>query len=308
MEKTKQIILEDQNNFTIYNEIIEKDTTLWKKFNDPTEILKWINNFNEKKEIYFALIIANNIVYYTLDQIRSLWKFILLKNVKLFLLEKLFLDELPLDIDMWFHEYLRKKCVFIGYGSASKSGPMMVYYFDQSHGIKKLSYLDIKEFLSLSNIKNIETVFFLDDFIGSGTQACRRWKRRYKIGEKDISFYDVSKKYPQIKFIYLALVGCTKGKNKIEKNTTMNVILGEKLDDKNKCFSNVSIVFTDQNMRQEAKKVMIEKGKKLYKNHPLGYKDGQLLIAFFHNTPNNTLPVIWKRVPDDTWHPLFERY
>lgn len=309
MEKTRKIILEDDNNNRIFNEIIEKDKNIWKKFNDPTEVLKWLNNFTDKREIYFALILANNIVYYTLDQIRALWDFILLKKVKLYLLEMFFPTDTPLDIDMWFREYLRKKCFFIGYGVAGKSGPMMVYYFDQSHGIKQLKYLELKEFLSLENIENIETVFFLDDFIGSGTQAKRRWKRRYKVGKKKkISLNDVSMNNPHLHFIYIALIGCINGKNIIEKGTKMSVILGEELDDKNKCFSMASIVFTNKIIREEAKKIMRNKGKKLYRKHPLGYDNGQLLIAFLYNTPNNTLPVIWRRMPDESWYPLFERY
>jgi hypothetical protein len=38
---------------------------------------------------------------------------------------------------------------------------------------------------------------------------------------------------------------------------------------------------------------MVEKyGKKLYKNHMLGYKDSQLLLGLEHNTPN----LIYKQI------------
>jgi hypothetical protein len=46
---------------------------------------------------------------------------------------------------------------------------------------------------------------------------------------------------------------------------------------------------------------MVEKyGKKLYKNHMLGYKDSQLLLGLEHNTPNNTLPIFWS---EKGWNP-----
>jgi hypothetical protein len=51
---------------------------------------------------------------------------------------------------------------------------------------------------------------------------------------------------------------------------------------------------------------MVEKyGKKLYKNHMLGYKDSQLLLGLEHNTPNNTLPIFWS---EEEWSPIFKRY
>jgi hypothetical protein len=47
-------------------------------------------------------------------------------------------------------------------------------------------------------------------------------------------------------------------------------------------------------------------GKILYK-YPLGYENDQAAVAFHHNTPNNSLPVIWKKMTDGSWYPLFER-
>ena len=39
--------------------------------------------------------------------------------------------------------------------------------------------------------------------------------------------------------------------------------------------------------------------------HWHGYKDSQLLLGFTHNTPDNTLPIIWK---EENWIPIFKRY
>jgi hypothetical protein len=38
-----------------------------------------------------------------------------------------------------------------------------------------------------------------------------------------------------------------------------------------------------------------------------GYKDGQFLIAFQHNTPDNTLPIIWYNEDVKPWYPIFKR-
>jgi hypothetical protein len=47
-------------------------------------------------------------------------------------------------------------------------------------------------------------------------------------------------------------------------------------------------------------------GDELWAMHPLGYKDGQLLLSLFHNTPDNTLPVFWAESAN--WQPIFKRF
>jgi hypothetical protein len=50
-------------------------------------------------------------------------------------------------------------------------------------------------------------------------------------------------------------------------------------------------------------------GQHLWAADPLGYKDGQLLLGFSHNTPDNTLPIFWSEGhPPRLWEPMFKRY
>jgi hypothetical protein len=46
----------------------------------------------------------------------------------------------------------------------------------------------------------------------------------------------------------------------------------------------------------------------LLSGHPLGYKDGQLLLGFAHNTPDNTPPIFWSEGHREPWSPVFIRY
>ena len=303
MEYIKKIIQTDPRMNKIFNKIMKRNQHLWKKFDGPDEIFKWLRNFSDEDEICLALMLANNILYYNIDEIRFLWKMILMNRVKLCLLDEIFGEgDLP-DIEKWFPEYLREKCIFVGYGKAGKSGQSMVYTFRQSHNVN-LKCMELFEFLHTSeDFSTKERVFLLDDFVGSGNQAKTTWYN--KINHK--SFNDVSKENPHLKFIYLALIGFKEGKKVIEENTPMKVILGEELDEKFKCFSDVSGIYKDSNKRIKARRVMEEKGRILYK-YPLGYDNMELAVAFHHNTPNNSLPVIWKRMEDGSWYPLFERF
>lgn len=311
MDCVKEIIQSNPEMHEIFDMIMKKDQYQWRKFRKPAEIFKWLNNFSGKDEIYLALVLANKISYYTLDEIRHLWEIILMKEVRLFLLNEIFRDKPLPNTQKWFSAYLRKKCIFVGYGKAGKSGQNALYIFRQSHRISSLNYMEFFEFLhSPGDLSTKNWIFLLDDFIGSGNQARKTWYAEIKSQMDDTiksrSLNDIHKENPHLRFIYLAAVGCKKGKKVIEENTPVKVILGEELDERFKCFSNNSIIYQDPEERKRARKVMKEKGMMLYK-YPLGYDDMELAVAFYHNTPNNSLPVIWKRI-DGIWYPLFERF
>lgn len=77
-------------------------------------------------------------------------------------------------------------------------------------------------------------------------------------------------------------------------------------------FSENSVVFNEE--ERNVIKPMCEKyGNQLFKEHPLGYDNTQSLIVFPHNTPNNTLPIIWASNDNEAsageilWRPLWNR-
>jgi len=87
------------------------------------------------------------------------------------------------------------------------------------------------------------------------------------------------------------------------------------LDNRDKAFSDSSYVFSDDkvcNIREIAREfcrlygsIAIEKCDYMDK-HPLGFADGQYLLGFEYNTPDNTLPIFWGT--SNGWYPLFTRY
>ena len=304
MEYTRKLIESDPRCHEIFQKIMLKNQLHWRRFDGSHDVLRWLRNFSGDREIYLALILADGIMYYSLDEVRSLWGLILTNRVKQWLLADTFGDGPLPNIDEWFHQYLRGKCVFLGYGPASKSGHSQLYYFKQSHSIGKLQYLEFHELLhGANNLNGIERVFLVDDMVGSGDQAKTTWNKKF--GGRSLN--DVQQENAHLKFVYLALVGFGDGKKEIEDTTPMKVILGHELDERSKCFSDTSMIYVDDSERSEASTVMEEKGKMLYE-HPLGYADMQLAVAFCHNTPDNSLPVIWKRLADEGWWPLFERF
>lgn len=83
------------------------------------------------------------------------------------------------------------------------------------------------------------------------------------------------------------------------------------LDDTYKTFDNLGRYFAttpDWFDKNEFYNIAYGYGKQLKPSYPLGYKDGQLLLAFFHNTPDNTLPIFWDEGLRSPWSPVFARF
>ncbi len=305
----KNTILSCEKMNQIFNNIMEKERFFWKRFGgNPENIFKWLNNFLNKNEIYLALILADKILYYNKNEIRYLWRLILTNRVKRYLFDDIFgegYSGTSEDINNQFIDFIKNKCVFIGFGEIHKSGTHMIYLFRQAvSGIIKGADINFKEysnFLSSEiDLSDKKVIFFFDDFIGTGNQAVKEWKEKIIVS-------NIYKKNSHISFLYTVLTGFSNGVNNIEKNTGMKVILGEQpMDDSFRCFSDRSLIYENEKERKEAEKIMEKAGRMLYE-YPLGYENDQAAVAFDHNTPNNSLPVIWKKMDDGSWYPLFER-
>lgn len=181
--------------------------------------------------------------------------------------------------------------VFMGLGQAGKSGDMMLYRFRHSNGMHTQLYAH--KFKHSSEISSLDPSFtghlvFLDDFIGSGSQAAA-------------SLSDVISIAPtQAKILLLVLVAYQSAINEICKEIDCNVFPVEILDESEKLFSNTSQVFTPAEQT-------ILKGycSQTGSEYPYGYKDVGSLVVFADGVPNNTPSILIHG--SNTWHPLFPR-
>lgn len=211
---------------------------------------------------------------------------------------------------------------FLGVGNPSESGVHLLYYFRQECNLSKDYFInfsdifkteEIKEKDSGSSIvssrylkstirdKTIRRYIFIDDFCGSGTQASEYLDEIVKNVKAEDNTIEVS---------YLTLFATTAGLDVVRKlrvfNTVESVFC---LDDTFKAFSEDSRYFNNP-PDNEIEKVFSEKIAREYGStlevEPLGYKNGQLLLGLFHNTPDNSLPIFWSET--NNWKPIFKRY
>jgi hypothetical protein len=323
----------------LYEEFVDKiiilNQTSWEGRVSIKNIDNWLENFEDDDEKIHALHLLTNFMYFGSRPIRELLKTLFRDIYKYPIVERIRransdTRDLKL-IDREFADYM-DKTRFIGIGNPSESGPHLLYYFRQENKLSKQLFINAHEIFkglgtSAPSVAdpNVEHYVFIDDFCGSGTQALD-FAREIIVPLKNI----LSTIKPNATLDYYVLFSTQVGKNAIKaSNYFSNVKAVFTLDDSFKCFHPNSRYFL--NVPSEIKKSFSEKmsikhGSKLYKSifermkinpsiigslcndHALGYENGQLLIGFHHNTPDNTLPIIWYDEEHLVWTPIFKRY
>lgn len=148
---------------------------------------------------------------------------------------------------------------------------------------------------------NVKAYVFVDDMIGSGKQAIRFAKDNFTRISKDIDK------------CYITLWALESGLKKVRKSSYFKWVMSAKvMTEEYRVFSDKSKYFHDGETRNKLKAICRRYGKKLFPGNSLGFENSQCLLAFQHNVPNNTLPIIWAgpdsdSAPYEVWRPVFKR-
>lgn len=202
---------------------------------------------------------------------------------------------------------------FIGVGNPSESGAHLLYYFRQINDLPKDLFSDLSsvitpvkdrnDTITYKVEKNIRRLVFFDDIVGSGTQASNylgSYIRELKLNE------------PELDIKFMSLFSTTEGLQRLNSDKLFdgNAMCLFELDDSYRCLSEHSRYFKntpDWFNINVMKSVLHDYGLEIWPGNPLGYKSGQLLISFSHNTPDNVPPIYWHSRPQ-VWNPAFLRY
>lgn len=206
---------------------------------------------------------------------------------------------------------------FVGLGNPAESGAHLLYVFRQVNYLEKDYFADILSAFASKPSRtrageieykirdaSVNRIVFFNDIVGSGTQA-----RQYLSEElKRVRAGD-----PNFELSFLSLFATTEG---LERLNTPELFDGRatclfELDASFKAFSDEPRYFTDSPAWFNAidfQAMARQYGAVLQPRWPLGFKEGQLLLAFAHNTPDNTLPIFWDQGARTHWHPIFPRF
>lgn len=268
---------------SIMQKTIEKS---WKIEMDTDDINLWLSNFTGKcydkeDERRIALWLLCNYTYYNSDDVNHLCK----------ILHRKFVHELITKQDLTgstqIKELLKSVC-FSAIGSASESGGLLLYHYRQEADIS------IDRFFYPSSVEALSEniLVFIDDVTISGGTAVRFFYKNLKhIKNKNI--------------YYLAIISSEDAVKKLT-DLGINVVSCYLFDERNKCFSDSSMIFHKfPEIREAAKNISETYGDMIAeKAYRLGYKNSECCFGFYYNTPNNTLPIFWST---DNWTPIFPR-
>lgn len=302
--------------------------TLWENRVQKPKIDAWLNNFTEETEKEYALFLLSKLVYFNASNIRRLLRMLYRDLFRYPIIEDIrkknndTLDENI--IENAFKEKL-KMTRFLGVGNPSESGVHLLYYFRQENRLSKRLFINTDDVVvnNKMNVKFKDMNFvFIDDICGSGMQATSNGSNVKRCVD------NIKKCSPNAKISYFVLFGMTEGLNKVRSSRLYDSVEAViEFDESYRCFDVHSRFFdsSEEEKKQNIKAMAEKYGYPLAqdiaeredwakdkeaeaKANQLGFRDGQLLLSMHHNTPNNTLPIIWYDEDNSKWTPIFKRY
>lgn len=295
--------------------------TVWERRADRNQIDRWLAQFKfnpdpAADEQIQMLFLLSNFIYFGSREIRALLRSLYRDFYKYRTLSQIRRSNgNTLDrnfISLEFQKQL-EATRFLGIGNPAESGTHLLYYFRQENQLGKNFFINAHEIFAresadptrmLVRDASVKCYVFIDDLCGSGTQA--------ELYSRDV-IEPLRKLSAGCQVFYYVLFATTKGINQVKAlNRFDDVACVYELDDSFQAFAANSRYYGK--VRPPIDKAVGERicrdyGERLCPNHPLGYKNGQLLLGLNHNTPDNTVPLFWYDEPGGPpWTPIFRRY
>ncbi len=297
---------------------------IWGKDISNEQIEEWLNNFtgayskDRDHERFSSLYLLSQYMFFDQKEIRAM-----LQSMYRDLFYKPLLQQIRnnghtsiMNIQKEYDQIL-SQTRFSGIGNLSESSSLMLYFFRQEIGFSKEMFIDTCNIYNHDeegnyrglkkgeNSKNINHYIFIDDLSGSGKQA-----RDFFIN--DLKYHLIKKDNPDAKIYYLTLFNTLEAKE-IFKNELPDIVFRTvfELDDTYKVFNDKSRYFPP--IKDDTKLLhTIERDfaqevcRHYFSKKTCGYKDSQLLLSLFYNTPDNTIETM--RSENNGWQPIFKRY
>ncbi len=176
----------------------------------------------------------------------------------------------------------------------TKSGPSVARLYRRSIKIADCNMIwpwQISEKIE----KNVTTIVFIDDMVGSGEQFCEFIKKHVPDKSCDATRY-----------IYIPLLAHIYGLENIEKNCPFIEIYPIETADVESNFFYRPGTQDICDLRELYLKVANKHlNRRLFKKMALGYNGLAMTISYAHSTPNATLPLYWYE--SDQFYPLVSR-
>jgi hypothetical protein len=301
----------------LYSRIKTLNEKVWEGRATRTEVDEWLLNFeaDPPEDRMNALYLLSNFVYFGSQLIKEMLRSLYRDLYRYPIVEKIRRGNdhtHNLDLINRLYDEELQKTYFLGVGNPSESGSHLLYYFRQENKLPKTRFIHTHRIfsrptpgaaLALRDMDATQYVF-IDDFCGSGDQG---------VSYSQEIVEDIKSIKPDASVAYYVLFGTEQGLDVVRNRTRFDSVeCIYELDETFKCFHPSSRFFETSVpfvKRETCEEVARSYGERLWPGNSMGHGECQLLIGFSHNTPDNTLPIIWYDEPEThPWTPIFRRY
>lgn len=290
----------------------------------PKNVLEeWVGQFDESgtpiwDEQAQTLFLLSHFLYFGQAEIRSLLRSLyrdLIRAPALRKIRRVNGDTLDMAAIRAEFDKRHENYRYLALGNPSESSMHLLYYFRQENAIPRKLFIHPHEIFETTvtggavssqlRTPTVQKYVFLDDMCGSGHQATH-YGRNVVRPLKALS--------PAVEVEYFALFGTSSGLDTVRRTNYFSIAEAVyELDESFRSLERESRIFHGADPAPERVKVRqtcLKYGQQLSPMHPMGYDNGQLLLGFSHNTPDNTLPIFWGGTQAEAgpWKPVFRRY
>jgi len=306
----------------LYKQFDVLSSNIWDDAISRSDLNDWLGNFNgssmsQAVEQLNALHLICNFDLFGIEEIRQLLRSVYRDLFRYPLIQAIraanndTLDNTVIQ-QAWIEELSATR--FIGMGNPSESGAHLLYYFRQVNNLTKRFFIHQHEVFdgpigsksSKIAIQGLKRIVFIDDVLGSGKQAVD-YSKKFVAEVKRAGLAEGR----QIDVDYFVLFAKPEGLKLARSTQFDRVEAVHELQESELAFSANSRVYPRPSgdiHLENGRKLAEDYGSVLYPGHGLGFRDGQLLLGFRHNIPDNSLPIMWFAEDMRQWKPAFRRF
>lgn len=300
--------------------------SVWERRADLKDVDDWLAQFAydpvaTKSERLQAFFLLSQFMYFGSFEVRALLKSLYRDHFRYPMVARIRRangDTTDRDLIQSSYDAELAQTRFVGLGNPSESSSHLLYYFRQENDLSRSLFMGPDQifhfaavddtFVQVIRDDSILNYVLIDDLCGSGKQVEEYSRNIAKPLRRLAATAGL-----RVSISYFALFGTMDGIAHVRGLGEFdNVDCVVELDRSFKCFTEGSRYYANEQppiSRIAADAMCRAHGERLSPAHPLGFEDGQLLLAFSHNTPDNTLPIFSFDDPKGpAWTPLFKRY
>lgn len=295
------------NRDALIDKLMILNEQLWEGRVDYPCIELWLSNFtgitaDESAEHEYALLLLSQVMYFGERELRELLRALYRDHYRYRLIQEIRKRRgrrTPVSAIRGEYDVALRRTRFLPLGNPSESGAHLLYWFRQENELpvdlfvhpnelvdRPLTQLDA-EFLE----PTIQRLVFFDDFCGSGSQAVELAGDLPRLLRQIAQRSGVT-----LEIGFLVLFADTNGISRVRAETTFDWIeTVYEFDESYRVFSEDARQFASSRTaidRGAVRRFASAYGEQLFVDEPLGFEGGQLLLAFHHNTPDNSLPIL----------------